>query len=83
MPDERRERWTRPKRVHQLAARIGAREHVVFGGRVADDGGFLRRSMAKNAAPELRDRRDWSAIEAWANTIASSLHERPAKSESE
>jgi hypothetical protein len=26
--------------------------------------------MAKNTPPELRDRRDWEAIEAWAKAIA-------------
>ena len=65
--NEQAERWTQPKRVQRLAADIGAHEHVVFGGRVSEDaGGFIRRSMARNSPPELRDRRDWSAIEAWA-----------------
>jgi menaquinone-dependent protoporphyrinogen oxidase len=82
-PDEKTERWTEPKRVQQLAARTGAREHVVFGGRIAEEGGLLRRNMAKSTPPELRDRRDWSAIEAWANSIADLLHERQAPSETE
>lgn len=73
-PEEKVERWTKPKRVQRLAARIGAHEHVVFGGRVSDEvGGFLRKKMAQNTPPELRDRRDWSAIEAWAQKIAASL----------
>jgi menaquinone-dependent protoporphyrinogen oxidase len=72
------ERWTTPKRVEQLAAAIGAREHVVFGGRVAEDAGFLRKRMARNTPPELRDRRDWSAIEAWAGQIAECLQNPPA-----
>ena len=76
---EQRERWTKPKRVQRLAGEIGVREHVVFGGRVSDDaGGFLRRKMAQNAPPELRDRRDWGAIEAWAQRIAAAL-ERPSE----
>jgi menaquinone-dependent protoporphyrinogen oxidase len=78
-PGEKRERWTKPKRVQQLAARIGAHEHVVFGGRVAEDAGFLRKRMAKRIPPELRDWRDWSAIEAWANTIADSLQDQPVE----
>lgn len=81
--DEKAERWTKPKRVRQAAARIGAREHVVFGGRISEDGGFMRRNMAKNTPAEFRDRRDWSAIEAWANAVADSLQERPAPSEPE
>jgi carboxymethylenebutenolidase len=67
-PDEKQKRWTKPKRVQRLVTRIGAHEHVVFGGRVSEDaGGFLRKSMAKNTPPEFRDRRDWAAIEAWAH----------------
>jgi len=76
---EQRERWTRPKRVQRLAGEIGAHEHVVFGGRVSDDaGGFMRKKMAKNTSPELRDRRDWDAIEDWAQKIAVALHEPSA-----
>ena len=72
--EEKVERWTKPKRVQRLAALIGVHEHVVFGGQVSDDaGGFLRRKMAKNTPPELRDRRDWGVIEAWAQKIAESL----------
>ena len=73
-PDDKVERWTKPKRVQRLAALIGAHEHVVFGGRVSDDaGGFVRKKMAQNTPPEFRDRRDWSVIEAWAQKIAESL----------
>ena len=74
-PDEQRDRWTEPKRVEQLAPEIKAKEHVMFGGRISDDAGFLRKRMAKNIPPELRDRRDWGAIEAWAQKIAESLRE--------
>jgi hypothetical protein len=56
-----------------MASEIGARDHAVFGGRVSEDGGFMRRSMARNTPPELRDRRDWTAIEAWAQGIAATL----------
>ncbi len=77
--DQRQERWTKPKRVQQLAGEIGANEHVVFGGRVSDDaGGFLRKKTAQNTPPELRDRRDWDAIEPWAKKIAAALHKPPA-----
>jgi menaquinone-dependent protoporphyrinogen oxidase len=80
-PTEQRDRWTKPKRVEQLAAQVMANEHVVFGGRISDDAGFLRKRMAKNIRPGLRDRRDWSAIEAWAQSIADSLREPPPGSE--
>ena len=76
-PDEKQERWTKPKRVQRLATEIKAPEQVVFGGRVAEDaGGFLRKNMAKDTPPEFRDRRDWTAIEAWAQRIADSLQDQ-------
>lgn len=71
-----RERLTRPQRVQRVAAAIGAHEHVVFGGKVADDRGFIRKRMARGMPPELRDRRDWSAIAAWATSIAAALADR-------
>ncbi|HEX6418568.1 MAG TPA: flavodoxin domain-containing protein [Acidimicrobiales bacterium] len=71
---ERAERWTKPKAVRRLADEVGARDHAVFGGRVREDaGGFMYRSMARNTPPELRDRRDWEAIAAWAQGIAATL----------
>jgi hypothetical protein len=77
-PDERLERWTRPPRVQQIAADLGVQEHVVFGGMLADDAGFIRKKMARRIPPELRDRRDWGAIEAWAQSIAATLSGRHA-----
>jgi hypothetical protein len=70
---EQLERLTRPKRVERIAADIGAHEHVVFGGMVADDAGFVRKRMARSIPPELRDRRDWAEIETWAQSIAANL----------
>jgi menaquinone-dependent protoporphyrinogen oxidase len=67
------DRWTRPKRVERLAADIGAHDHAVFGGCIAEDGGILRRNMAKSTPPELRDLRDWDAIGAWAEQIGNVL----------
>jgi menaquinone-dependent protoporphyrinogen oxidase len=65
------DRWTKPQRVMHRAAEIDARGHVVFGGRVSEDaGGFVRRNMARNSPPELRDRRNWDEIRAWAAKIA-------------
>ena len=70
---EQLERMTRPPRVQRIATGIGAHEHVVFGGMVAEDAGFIRKKIARRIPPELRDRRDWRQIEAWAQSIASAL----------
>jgi menaquinone-dependent protoporphyrinogen oxidase len=68
------DRWIRPPKVQRLADEIGAHAHAVFGGVVSEDeGGFMRRNMAKNMAPEVRDRRDWDEIETWAKGIAAAL----------
>jgi menaquinone-dependent protoporphyrinogen oxidase len=67
------ERWTRPPKVTEIGERIGAHEHVVFGGKVDEDAGFMRKRMARDIPPELRDRRDWGQIEAWAGSIAAAL----------
>jgi menaquinone-dependent protoporphyrinogen oxidase len=72
--EKRQDRWTRPPRVQQLASEIGAHEYEVFGGRVSEDaGGFMRKSMARKTPPELRDRRDWAAIDTWARGIAAAV----------
>lgn len=78
--DEKADRWLRPKRVQALAKEIGVQEHVVFGGKVAEDGGMMRRNMAKGTPEELRDRRDWDAIRAWATKIAQTIREAPPQS---
>jgi menaquinone-dependent protoporphyrinogen oxidase len=66
--------WSEPAATIADAERIGAREHVVFGGTLpAEPEGFMQRSMAKNMPPEYRDRRDWEEIRAWAAGIASEL----------
>ena len=56
------ERWTKPKQVRQLASEIGVRDHVVFGGMVAEDRGFIRKRMARNMPEASRDRRNWAEI---------------------
>ena len=64
-----------PLRVKRAAERLGAREHVIFGGRAPEgpDAGRIARSMAKSMTPEERDARDWDVIEAWARSIAAQL----------
>lgn len=73
-PEKDDPRWTEPRRTIQRAEELGARGHVVFGGRVPPDGrGPAAKAMAKNTPAELRDRRDWAAIRLWAGSIATSL----------
>ncbi|MBS1843188.1 MAG: flavodoxin [Actinobacteria bacterium] len=67
------DRWTRPPKVDHLAEKIGAHDHVGFGGMVAEDAGFMRKRMARGIPPDLRDLRDWRLIEAWARGIAGAL----------
>jgi len=67
------ERWTKPQRVQRRAAELGVHEHVVFGGRLDESSGFIARKMAQKIPPQLRDRRDWEQIEAWARSIAAAL----------
>ena len=72
----RAERWTVPAAVRRLAADNGAHEHAVFGGMVAEDAGMIRRRLARKLDPDLRDRRDFGEIAAWADAIAASLAAR-------
>jgi menaquinone-dependent protoporphyrinogen oxidase len=55
--------WLEPGRTIAEAERLGAREHVVFGGV----------SKASSIPAEFRDRRDWDEIHAWARGIADAL----------
>ena len=66
-----------PPVAARLVAHLGAREHVMFGGRVPPDpGNFVERAMLKNTPPERRDARDWPAIEEWARGVASQVAPR-------
>lgn len=68
-------RWRRDalRLLRRLRSDLGARDHAGFGGQVADDGGFMRRRMARDLPAELRDRRDWDAIERWARDVAAAV----------
>jgi len=55
--------WNEPPRTIAEAERLGAREHVVFGGT----------SATLKVPDEFRDRRDWEEIRAWARRIAAEL----------
>jgi menaquinone-dependent protoporphyrinogen oxidase len=65
--------WLEPPKIIRRAEELGVREHVVFGGRVAPDGGPMARSMAENVPEEFRDRRNWDVIRAWARQIAAEI----------
>ena len=69
-----------PPFAKKYAAKIGAREQVVFGGRLkADSKSVMARGMAEKMTEDHRDLRDWGAIRAWARKIAaeSGRLERP------
>lgn len=72
------DRFTRPRRVERRASELGAHEHVVLGGAIAEGGGLLRRRIARRTPAAQRDARDWDRIEAWARQIAASLVTRSA-----
>lgn len=70
--------WAEPRRIVERAERLGAREHVVFGGRLPlEPRNFIERSMVKNTPPEHRDLRNWDEIRGWAGKIADELGRRP------
>lgn len=79
-PDEKppSDAWTEPPRIVKKVERLGAREHVVFGGRVPlQPRGPIERAMAKNTPAEYQDRRDWDEISRWARAIAAELRQEP------
>jgi menaquinone-dependent protoporphyrinogen oxidase len=66
--------WLEPPRIVGRVEQLGARDHVVFGGRVpAEPRGPIERAMLNNTPEQYRDRRDWDEINAWAGRIASEL----------
>jgi menaquinone-dependent protoporphyrinogen oxidase len=68
-----------PPFAERLAKQIGAREHVMLGGRVPPDpGNFIERAMLKNTPEAKRDARDWPAIDAWARGVAEEVLRVPA-----
>ncbi|HET8975176.1 MAG TPA: flavodoxin domain-containing protein [Solirubrobacterales bacterium] len=63
--------WLEPPKVVKQAEKLGAREHVVFGGRVPlEPSNFVERAMLENTPDEFKDLRDWDEIRAWARKIA-------------
>lgn len=69
--------WLEPPRIVRAVEELGARDHVVFGGRLpVEPRGPMEKAMVKGTPPEYRDRRDWGQIRAWATGIASQLRSR-------
>jgi menaquinone-dependent protoporphyrinogen oxidase len=67
-----------PAVAEKLVERLGAREHVMFGGRVpTDPRNFVERAVVKNTPPRHRDARDWAAIEEWARGVAAQVGAQP------
>jgi menaquinone-dependent protoporphyrinogen oxidase len=65
------------RQVDALMARVGARGHATFGGRLSSDArGFIASKMARKHAGDWRDR---SHIRAWAHTVARSISAFPAQ----
>lgn len=70
--------WTEPPSIVEKVERLGAREHVVFGGRLPVDSRLpAHRAMVEGTPPEYRDMRDWDQIRAWAAEIAAQLRPTP------
>jgi menaquinone-dependent protoporphyrinogen oxidase len=65
--------WTEPAGTIASAEKLGARDHVVFGGSFPADPHGMQRSMVQNTPPAYRDRRDWDEIRDWAAGIAVDL----------
>ncbi len=66
--------WTEPARVVDKVEDLGARGHVVFGGRLPEEPhGPIEKAMVSNTPAEFRDRRDWDEIRAWSRGVAESL----------
>jgi len=66
--------WIEPHAVVEAAEQLGARGHVVFGGRVpADPHNFVERAMARSTPAEVADRRDWDEIRAFARDVAAAV----------
>ncbi len=64
------------KQVARLMARVGARGHATFGGRLRPDArGFPAAAMAKTHAGDWRD---WKRIRGWAHDLAHVLEREPA-----
>ncbi len=72
--DPRATAWLEPPRTIARVERLGARAHVVFGGRLPlQPRNFVERAMARSTPAPFADRRDWDEIVAWAAGVAAEL----------
>ena len=63
--------WSEPPKIVDEVEHLGAKDHVVFGGRLPVElSSFIEKAMVKNTPPEQRDLRDWDEIRSWAARIA-------------
>jgi menaquinone-dependent protoporphyrinogen oxidase len=73
-PEEDQPAWAEPPKLVDTVEKLGAREHVVFGGRLPEQPhGPIEKAMVAGTPPEHRDRRDWDEIRTWAVSIAAQL----------
>ena len=78
-PTNDRAEWNEPPRLARKVEEMGARGHVVFGGRLPDEPrGTMERAMVEGTPKEFRDRRDWDRIRAWAGEIVAALDTVPS-----
>jgi len=62
--------WSEPPKIVDEVERLGAKDHVIFGGRLpVEPSSFIEKAMVKNTPPEQRDLRDWQQIRSWAARI--------------
>lgn len=67
--------WMEPPKIVKAVENLGARDHVIFGGRLpAEPHGPIEKAMVTGVPVEFRDRRDWDQIRAWATEIAAELN---------
>jgi menaquinone-dependent protoporphyrinogen oxidase len=74
-PDQpQKPEWLEPPKIVKAVEGLGARDHVVFGGRLpTEPHGPIEKAMVAGIPVEFHDRRDWDQIRAWAAEIASGL----------
>ncbi len=73
-PDKDDPKWSEPPGIVRAVEKLGARDHVIFGGRLPPEPrGPIEKAMVAGIPPEFHDRRDWEEIRAWANDIAREL----------
>lgn len=66
--------WSEPPGIVRTVEQLGAREHVVFGGRVPlEPSNFIERNIVETTPSETSDLRDWDEIRGWGASIGAEL----------